>query len=60
MPDAEAAQGVERRWSRAHKLDWITPLEAEARLTKETRFDADLWIVEVEDREGRALFDVAR
>ena len=59
MPDAEAAQGVERRWTRAHKPDWITPLEAEARLTKETRFDAALWIVEVEDSQGSVLFDVA-
>ena len=59
VPDADAAQGVERRWSRAHKPGWITPHEAEARLAKETRFDADLWIVEVEDRQGRALFDIA-
>jgi hypothetical protein len=28
-----------------------------ARLEKETRFDPDLWIVAIEDREGRAFFD---
>jgi hypothetical protein len=59
VPDADAAQGVERRWSRLHKAECITPPEAEARLAKEARFDADLWVVEVEDRQGRALFDVA-
>jgi hypothetical protein len=57
--EADAAQGVERRWSRLHKIDWITPPEAETRLAKEMRFDADLWTVEVEDRQGRVLFDVA-
>ena len=28
-----------------------------ARLEKETRFDPDLWVVAVEDRQGRTLFD---
>ena len=59
VPDADAARGVERRWSRLHKAEWLTPPEAEARLTKEMRFDGDLWVVEVEDRQGRVLFDVA-
>ena len=59
VPEADAAQGVERRWSRLHKPEWITPAEAEARLAKEARFDADLWLVEVEDRQGRVLFDLA-
>ncbi len=59
VPEADAAQGVERRWTRLHKAEWMTPPEAEARLAKEIRFDSDMWIVEVEDRRGRALFDVA-
>ena len=29
------------------------------RLEKERRFDSDLWVVDVEDREGRVFFDLA-
>jgi hypothetical protein len=36
-----------------------TPLEAEERLAKERAFDPDLWIVEVEDRDGRCFLDLA-
>jgi hypothetical protein len=31
--------------------------ELEARLVREIRFDADLWIIEVEDRAGRNFLD---
>jgi hypothetical protein len=31
--------------------------DIEARLTKEIRFDPDLWIIEVEDRAGRNFID---
>jgi hypothetical protein len=30
------------------------------RLERERRFDPDIWVVDVEDREGRVLFDLAR
>jgi hypothetical protein len=33
--------------------------DIEARLTREIRFDPDVWIVEVEDRKGRAFLDEA-
>ncbi|MCB2098995.1 MAG: DUF1491 family protein [Parvularculaceae bacterium] len=43
---------------------WREPLDGEAQedaidayLEKEKRFDADLWIVEIEDRAGRAFLD---
>jgi hypothetical protein len=37
-----------------------TPVaEVEAYLAREVRFDPDVWIVEVEDREGRHFLDVA-
>lgn len=29
------------------------------RLEQETRFDQDLWVVDIEDREGRAFVDIA-
>lgn len=33
--------------------------DIEARLTREIRFDPDIWIVEVEDRKGRNFLDNA-
>ena len=46
------------------ELVWIKPLgetsdeEAASRyFEKQMRFDPDLWIVEIEDREGRAFVD---
>jgi hypothetical protein len=33
--------------------------DVEARLTREIRFDPDVWIVEVEDRAGRNFLDAA-
>jgi hypothetical protein len=32
----------------------------DARIASELRFDPDLWIVEVENRDGRAFLDLAR
>jgi hypothetical protein len=31
--------------------------DVEARLARETRFDPDVWIVEIEDRAGRHFLD---
>jgi hypothetical protein len=33
--------------------------EVEERLTREVRFDPDLWIVEIEDKAGRHFLDLA-
>lgn len=45
---------------------WREPLEdvaaeddVDAYLDKEKRFDSDLWILEIEDRDGRAFLDQA-
>jgi hypothetical protein len=37
--------------------DWSEETRARAWLDKEIKFDPDLWIVEIEDREGRAFVD---
>ena len=59
-PQTETAErGVERLWTRLHKAEWVTPLEAEERLRKEITFDQDLWLIEVEDRQGRCFLDLA-
>ncbi len=59
-PQTETAEhGIERLWTRLHREAWIDPAAAEERLRKEIAFDSDLWIVEVEDREGRNFLDLA-
>ena len=52
--------GVERLFERAHAEEWIDPAEAEKKLEREIAFDPDVWIVEVEDREGRPRLDLMR
>ena len=37
--------------------DWVEEAKARAWLDKQIKFDPDLWIVEIEDREGRAFVD---
>jgi hypothetical protein len=59
-PQSEVAEhGVERQWARAHKEEWVTPDVVEARMAREIKFDPDLWLVEVEDRDGRCWLDLA-
>ena len=52
-PQSEIDGLGERAFLRLHKEEWIDSLDAEARLKRVIGFDADIWIVEVEDREGR-------
>jgi hypothetical protein len=59
-PQSETAErGVERLWTRAHRLEWVPAAETEARLVREIGFDSDLWLIEVEDRQGRCWLDLA-
>jgi hypothetical protein len=51
--------GVERLFKRVHELEWTNSDALDERLDREIRFDPDLWIVEVEDREGRIRIDLA-
>ncbi len=44
---------VDRRWVTRFKQVFVPEHEAEALLKREAEFDSDLWIVEIEDREGR-------
>lgn len=44
-------------WRRSTGEGWVADEEVEKRLAKEIDFDPDLWIVEVEDPEGRNPFE---
>jgi hypothetical protein len=51
------AEPAERVFSPALANQPALEADVEARLARELRFDTDLWIVEVEDREGRHFLD---
>jgi hypothetical protein len=57
--DADVGRGVERVFMRMHASEWIDNEVAEKRLERELSFDPDLWIVEVEDRDGQPRLDLA-
>ncbi|MCW5716971.1 MAG: DUF1491 family protein [Bauldia sp.] len=40
-------------------LDGVDGAAITARLEREWRFDSDLWVLAIEDREGRSFLDVA-
>jgi hypothetical protein len=59
-PQTQVAElGVDRLWARLHRDPWIESGAADQRLRKELAFDPDLWIVDVEDRQGRTFLDLA-
>jgi len=48
---------AERRWTPALKTDAAAESDADAYLARQAEFDTDMWIVEVEDRQGRHFLD---
>ena len=57
-PQAEVdGRDSPRTFVRMHKQERIATPDAEAKLRREIDFDPDLWIIEVEDRNGRILID---
>ncbi len=44
---------VDRRWVSRFGKKLVADSDAEALLEREARFDSDVWIIEIEDREGR-------
>jgi hypothetical protein len=50
---------TERRFVRAHADETLDGPTVEQRIASQIRFDADLWVVEVEDRAGRPFLDLA-
>lgn len=48
-----------RRFAACTSGPFIPEADVEARIQRELRFDPDLWLVEVEDRQGRDFLDLA-
>ena len=51
------ARPADRAFSRSFGKEPVPEQKVEDKLAKETRFDPDVWIVEVEDRAGRHFLD---
>jgi hypothetical protein len=47
----------DRRWIAHLQPAGVSESEAEAFLVREANFDSDLWLIEVEDRDGRHFLD---
>ncbi|MEW5963388.1 MAG: DUF1491 family protein [Pseudomonadota bacterium] len=47
----------ERRWTECLGAEGVPEAEVDARLRREIDFDSDLWVIEVEARDGRHLLD---
>lgn len=50
-------QPLDRQFEKV--LSGVPANEARDRIEREVRFDPDLWVVEIEDRQGRAFLDLA-
>ncbi len=57
-PQSETSRDMDRRFLRLHRDEWIESPDAEIRLKREIGFDSDLWILEIEDRAGRAFIEL--
>ncbi len=44
---------IDRRWVSRFKSEFVPEAEADEMLKREAGFDSDIWVVEIEDREGR-------
>lgn len=56
----DAVPGAERAFSASLAEQPAPDAAIEAYLAREIKFDSDVWIVEVEDRQGRNFLDIVR
>ena len=47
----------ERQWTHALKEETAEESAADAYLARQAEFDTDMWVIEVEDRQGRHFLD---
>lgn len=52
-PTGVEGSETERRWVSCLRPEPASSAEASAYLARQSRFDADLWVIEIEDKRGR-------
>ena len=50
---------TERLWSPCHGDDAMGDSDADAYLSRQAAFDTDIWVIEIEDRQGRHFLEDA-
>ena len=53
----DEARPTERMFTAGLKIQPAPEADIEARIARELNFDPDVWVIEVEDREGRNFLD---
>lgn len=56
----EGAKPADRLFTSALKQEFEPEAAAETKIAREIEFDPDIWVVEVEDRDGRHFLDIAK
>ena len=57
-PQSEAvADGIDRLFTRIHAAVWLDSNDSENLISRQISFDQDLWLIEIEDRQGRVFVD---
>jgi hypothetical protein len=56
-PAGIAESSIERRWTNCFAEAIVSEGEAQRYLARQTDFDPDIWILEVEDKKGRHFLD---
>jgi hypothetical protein len=54
----DAAEGMGRAFAPSLAAQTAPDADVEAYLTRQIKFDPDVWVVEIEDRAGRSFLDI--